>query len=132
MTNSAADSSSDLHLSPIPAGQFSYHLRMAAAFAAAGRNEASASESMIAWSMLLTCWPQAASEASEVASELVDPDMVIVTKQQQERAQMRARDLAMSLQSHFVSVGFHEHASLYESVAARIEPTVDELVDPLK
>ena len=122
-----SETSPELHMNPVASALFSYHVRMAAMCAIAGRAEESASESVLAWSMLSSCCEGAAAGAAVIGSELIDPEQVAASDDQRRRAQNRAHDLALSLEGHFVSVGMHEHANLYEKVADELEASVANL-----
>jgi hypothetical protein len=127
---SDADASpTSLQMAPVASAQFSYHVRMAAMCATAGKPEESSAEAVLAWSMLSSCCPAAAAGAAVVAVELIDPDGLTISDEQRRSAQSRARDLALSLEAHFVSVGQHEHASLYESVADDLDAAMAALSD---
>jgi hypothetical protein len=128
MTDSAASSTS-LQMSPVASAQFAYHVRMAAMCAIAGQSAESSAEAVLAWSMLSWCCPAAAAGAAVVGAELIDPDGVVTSEAQRDGARSRARDLALSLEAHFVSVGQHDHASLYESVADDLDVAVAALAE---
>jgi hypothetical protein len=115
-------------MNAVVSAQFSYHVRMAAMCAIAGNTEESATESVLAWSMLSSCCGGAAAGAADVGFELIDPDRVAATADQSRRAQTRAHDLALSLEAHFVSTGQHEQATLYETVADELEASIAALV----
>lgn len=125
----ADDSPGDLSLSATIAGQFSYHVRMAAVFAVAGETQESASESVLAWTILVTCWPGAHPAALATARELVGQDQVSVSDRDRDAAQSRAHALALELEAHFVSVGLHKEAELYSSVADHLGNTIQTLVN---
>ncbi len=59
--------STDMTIPELAAGQFAYHVRMTAVFALAGESAESASEAVLAWTMLMHRWPQA-----EVAATAAD------------------------------------------------------------
>lgn len=115
---------SGFSLSPCAAAQLSYHVRMAAVFAVAGESDESASEAVLAWTMLATCSPVAVSAAAATASELIDQDQVALSEAARSAARDRAHALALALESHFVSCGQSEEAALYASVADELETTV--------
>lgn len=125
----AAASPTSLQMAPVASAQFSYHVRMAAMCAIAGKANESSAEAVLAWSMLSSCCPAAAAGAAVVAVELIDPDGLNASDEQRRTAHSRARDLALSLEAHFVSVGQHEHASLYESVADDLDAAFAALSD---
>ena len=66
----------------------------------------------------------AAAGAAVVGAELIDPERVAASDDQRRRAQTRAHDLALSLEAHFVSVGQHETATLYETVADELDASI--------
>ncbi len=103
--------------------QFSYHVRMAAMSAIAGNSEESASEAVLAWAILSSCCAGTAA----VGAELIDPERVAATEDRRRRVQTRAHDLALSLEAHHVSVGQHEHATLYETVADELDESIAQL-----
>ena len=119
--------SPELQMNPATSAQFSYHVRMAAMCAIAGKHEESASESVLAWALLSSCCAGAAAGAAIVGAELIDPDRVAASDDQRRRAQTRAHDLALSLEAHFVSVGQHETATLYETVADELDASIAQL-----
>lgn len=127
--NHSPDSPGDLSLSATVAGQFSYHVRMAAVFAVAGETAESASESVLAWTILVTSWPGAHHAAVATAGELIGQDQVSLSDSHRDTARTRAHALALELEAHFVSVGLHEEASLYSSVADHLETTIETLVN---
>ena len=47
--------SPELQMNAVTSAQFSYHVRMAAMCAIAGKSEESASEAVLAWAMLSSC-----------------------------------------------------------------------------
>lgn len=116
-------------MAPVPSAQFAYHVRMAAMCAIAGKPDESSAEAVLAWSMLSSCCPSAASSAADVGAELVDPDDFTTSAAQRDAARSRARDLALSLEAHFVSVGQQEHANLYESVADDLDVALEALTE---
>lgn len=117
-----------LIMSPVAARQFSYHVRLAASTAVAGNVEESAAEAVLAWSMLCSCCPTAMEGASGVAAELIDPERISASDADRRRAHSRAHDLALSLEAHFVSVGQHEAADLYEKVADELDQAIAALI----
>lgn len=119
-----SESPTELHMDPVASAQFAYHVRMAAMCGVAGNNEESASEAVLAWSMLSSCCPGAVEAAAAVGAELIDPDRVAASDDDRRRAQSRAHGLALSLEAHFVSVGLHQHANLYETVADELETSI--------
>ena len=110
-------------------GQFAYHLRMAAVFAVAGELDESASETVLAWTMLAEGWPGADSAALATASELIGQDQVALSVQHRDAARDRARSLALDLEGHFVSVGRHAEAELYASLADNLDAIIATLVN---
>ena len=121
--------SPELQMNAVTSAQFSYHVRMAAMCAIAGKHEESASESVLAWAMLSSCCAGAAAGAAAVGAELIDPERVAASDDQRRRAQTRAHDLALSLEAHFVSVGQHDQATLYATVADDLEAAVATLAE---
>ena len=95
--------STDLRVPAPAAGQFSYHVRMAAVFALAGETVESASESVLAWAILANQWPDAEPAAAEVANELVDQRSAAVSESARSAALARARGLALDIEAHHVS-----------------------------
>ena len=95
--------------------------------AVGGEADESADEALLAWSMLSACCPGAASSAAAVGAELIDPDGLDTSGRGRDVARARARDLVLSRQAHYVSVGHHEHAALYESAADDLDAAVDAL-----
>ena len=120
----------ELRLSPVATGLFSYHVRMSAVCGIAGNHDESASEALLAWSMLCAVAPEASDAAAAVAAELIDPEQLSVSDADQARVRARAQDLALSLEAHYVSVGLHEHATLYETIVGHLEPAVSALAPP--
>lgn len=118
-----------LTLPAATAAQFGYHVRMAAAFAVAGDTAESASEAVLAWTMLATCWEGAAAAATAAAAELVDKDQASISTTHREAARAQAEALALELQAHYVSVGLHAEAALYETVAEHLEDTIATLAN---
>jgi hypothetical protein len=116
-------------LPDVLAAQLSYHLRMAAAFAAAGECQESGSEAVLAWTMLATSWPAAELVASGAASELVGIHQLTVSDRHREAARARAHAVALDLEAHFASVGLRREAELYELVADHLSDTIQTLVD---
>jgi hypothetical protein len=127
MSNDAAPSP-ELQMNAVASGQFSYHVRMAAMCAIAGKIEESASEAVLAWAVLSSCCAGAAAGAAAVGAELIDPERVAASDDQRRRAQTRAHDLALSLEAHYVSVGQHDVATLYETVADELDASIARLV----
>lgn len=125
----AADPTTTLQMGPVASAQFAYHVRMAAMCAIAGKSAESSAEAVLAWSMLSSCCPAAATGAASAAAELIDPDGFATSEAQRDTARARARDLALSLEAHFVSVGQHDHATLYESVADDLDVAIAGLAD---
>jgi len=119
--------SHELQMNALTSAQFSYHVRMAAMCAIAGKSEESASEAVLAWAMLASCCSGAAAGAAAVGAELIDPERVAASDDQRRRAQSRAHDLALSLEAHYVSVGHHETATLYETVADELDESIARL-----
>ena len=126
MSQDAAPSP-ELQMDPATSAQFSYHVRMSAMCAIAGKSEESASEAVLAWAMLSSCCAGAAAGAAVVGSELIDPERVAASDDQRRRAQTRAHDLALSLEAHFVSVGQHATATLYETIADELDKSIAQL-----
>ena len=120
--------STDLRVPAPAAGQFSYHVRMAAVFALAGETVESASESVLAWAILANQWPDAEPAAAEVANELVDQRSAAVSESARSAALARARGLALDIEAHHVSVGCVDEATLYANVADTISDAVEALV----
>ena len=119
----------DLTFSPTAAAQFSYHLRMAAVFAAAGELDQSGSEAVLAWTILATTSPSAVDLALDTASELIGQDHVGVSESHRIAARNRAHALALQLESHFVSVGMRDAAGLYATVADDLDTTIATLAN---
>jgi|GEM_PF-7123241 len=124
----AANPSTGLELSRLAASQFSYHLRMTAAFAVAGESEESAAEAVLAWTMLSQQWPDAESEATRAGAELVDARVASLSDEARSAAVVRAHGLALDIEAHYVSVGCDAEAALYAEVADRVAAAVAELV----
>lgn len=127
MTKPTSDPTNDLSLSAVVAGQFSYHVRMSAAFALAGESEPSASEAVLAWTILATCWPGVPHSAAETAAELVGAARSMPSEQQRRAIRNRAHAAALDLQAHYVSVGRHDAADLYASVEQHVDGALDAL-----
>ena len=108
--------------------QFSYHVRMTAAFAVAGQSEESAAEAVLAWAMLAQQWPDAADGAAQVAAELVDVRVASLSEEARGVALTRARGLALDIEAHYVSVGCTDEATLYAQVADAVAEAVADLV----
>lgn len=121
-------STDDVRLSAIAAAQVAYHTRMAAVFGIAGESGESSSESVLAWVMLCSCWPDAGAQAQTTASELVGQNVARLSDAHRDRARRRAQSQALDLQAHFVSVGQHEEATLYARVAEDIDAAIASLV----
>ena len=119
----------DLHLPADAAAQFSYHVRMAAVFAVAGATEESASEAVLAWTILASCWDGAASAALATATELVGQHQAPRSPADRDAARARADALAHSLEAHYVSVGLHADAALYAQVTEHLDTTVGMLAN---
>jgi hypothetical protein len=119
----------DLTSSPAAAAQFSYHLRMAAVFAASGELDQSGSEAVLAWAILATAWPSAVDLALDTASELIGQEQAGVSEAHRLAARSRAHALALQLEGHYTSVGLHDVATLYESVAENLDTTIATLVN---
>jgi hypothetical protein len=120
-------SSSELRMDPAASAQFSYHVHRAAVCGLAGESEESASEAVLAWSMLTSLCPGAAAAAAEAGSELIDSEPVTTSQEQRRRAQARARDLALSLEAHFVSVGQRDLVDLYAQIVADLDAALESL-----
>lgn len=108
--------------------QFSYHVRMTAAFAVAGQSEESAAEAVLSWAMLAQQWPDAADAAAQVAAELVDVRVASLSEAARDAALIRARGLALDIEAHYVSVGCADEATLYAQVADAVADAVADLV----
>ena len=102
---------------------------MAAVFAAAGELDQSGCEAVLAWAILATAWPPAVDLALDTASELIDQEQAGVSETHRAKARDRAHALALALEAHYVSVGLHDVATLYESVAENLETTIATLVN---
>lgn len=124
-----AEQPADLTFSPTAAAQFSYHVRMAAVFAAAGELDQSGSEAVLAWTILATTSPSAVELALGTASELIGQHHVGVSEADRLATRNRAHALALDLEGHFVSVGLHDTAELYETVADSLDTTIATLVN---
>ena len=118
----------ELALDGPTAAQLCYHTRMSAVFAVAGDHEESASESVLAWALLSTAWPGAAGAARECAAELIGDDQAGLSPESREQARAKALALAMTLEAHYVTVGQHDIAALYERVAEHLADTIESLV----
>lgn len=123
------EQTADLTLSPTAAAQFSYHLRMAAVFAAAGELDQSGSEAVLAWTILATVSPSTVELALDTASELIGQEHAGVSEAHRVAARTRAHALALDLEAHYVSVGLHGVAGLYETVADNLDTTIATLVN---
>lgn len=119
--------STELRVPAPAAGQFSYHVRMAAVFALAGEHVESAAESLLAWTMLLNQWPGAESAAAQVAGELIDQHSAALSESVRNAALARARGLALDIEAHYVSVGCVAEAALYADVADAVAASIDAL-----
>lgn len=128
MTKPASDTTHDLNLSATVAGHFSYHVRMSAAFALAGESGPSASEAVLAWTILATCWPGVPAAAAETAAELIGRDQAMPSEQRRRAIRDRAHAAALDLQAHYVSVGLHNAADLYASVEQHVDDALDALI----
>ena len=102
---------------------------MAAVFAAAGEHDQSGSEAVLAWTILATASPSAVDLALDTASELIGQEQAGVSEAHRVSARTRAHALALDLQAHYVSVGLHEVAELYETVADNLDTTIATLVN---
>lgn len=120
--------STDLRVPAPAAGQFSYHVRMAAVFALAGEHVESASESVLAWTILLNQWPDAESTAAQAASELIDQHSAALSDSVRNAALARARGLALDIEAHYVSVGCVAEATLYANAADSVAGAIEALV----
>ena len=101
---------------------------MAAVFAVAGATEESASEAVLAWTILASCWDGAAPAALATAAELVGQHQAPTSRADRDAARARADALALSLEAHYVSVGLHGDAALYAKVSEDLEATIGTLV----
>jgi hypothetical protein len=128
-TTPGATPSTGLDLPRLTASQFSYHLRMTAAFAVAGESEESAAEAVLAWTMLSQQWPDAATAATRAGAELVDARVASLSDEARGAAIARAHGLALDIEAHYVSVGCTAEATLYAELADAVAAAVAELVD---
>ncbi len=118
----------DLELSAPAAAQLSYHVRMSAVFAVAGETDESASEAVLAWAILSTCWPGATEAAQATADELIGQDQAGLSAIHQKSAHAKAHALALTLEAHFVTTGQHDLATLYADVAEELSVTIEALL----
>ena len=123
------ESSNELILNVVASRQFSYHVKMAAVFAVAGETDESASEAVLAWTILATCWTGADAAASATAAELIGQDQAGMSDLHRDAAHVRAHALALELEAHFTSVGLHDDAALYASVVQRLAATMHTLAN---
>ncbi len=123
-----SDHFTELELPASTAGQFAYHVRMAAVFAVAGETDESASEAVLAWAILSTCWPGATEAAGVTADELIGQNQVGLSEQHRQAAHAKAHALALELEGHFVTTGQHDLATLYATVADELTVTIGALL----
>lgn len=109
--------------------QFCYHVRMAAVFGLSGDVAESASESMLAWAILTTLWPDAADAALAASRELVGQEIAGASVEHRTAAARRAATQALDLEGHLVSVGMHDEATLYATVADRLDDVAASLAN---
>lgn len=102
---------------------------MAAVFAAAGELDQSGSEAVLAWAILATAWPSAVGLALDTSSELIGQEQAGVSETHRVAARNRAHALALALEGHYVSVGVHDVATLYENVAENLDATIATLTN---
>ena len=119
----------DVMLPQAAMDQFCYHVRMAAVFGVAGDVGESASEAVLAWAILDHLWPGAGDAALTASRELIGQDVAGSSEDHRAAAARRAEAQALDLEGHFVTVGMHDEATLYASVADRLEVVVGSLVN---
>lgn len=127
-TSTPTPGDGELRLSPLAAAQFTYHVRMTAVFALAGETQESASEALLAWTMLSMQWPDAEGVADGPAGELIGQNVAGLSEATRQAAAARAHGLAVDIESHYVSVGCHDEATFYADVAERVADAAAELV----
>jgi hypothetical protein len=108
----------ELLLPDVVVRHLAYHTRMAALFATAANITESASEALLASTILDL--HGAADAADSLTHDLpgqrvADADPVVLAA-----ARRRAHDLALELLGHFVSEGQFDSAALYEALAAHL------------
>lgn len=109
--------------------QYCYHARMAAVFGLAGDVAESASESMLAWAILTQLWPDAPAAALAASRELIGQEVAGTSEAHRSAAARRAATQALDLEGHFVSVGMHDEATLYATVADHLDEIVTTLAN---
>jgi hypothetical protein len=95
-----------------------YHTRMAASFAAAGNTTESASEALLASTILDL--HGAGDAADSLTHDLPVGRIADADPPALAAARRRAHDLALELLGHFVSEGQFDSAALYEALAAQL------------
>ena len=114
-------SMADLVVPGPAAAQLAYHLRMAAAFAAAGDVGECASEATLAWTILSM---HGASALDATNGDLPGMPVAGASDAQWDLVRRRTHALALALQAHFVSEGQRSTAEVYESVAGAVDGAV--------
>jgi hypothetical protein len=109
----------DLTVPELAATQLSYHLRMAAGFAAASDVRECASEAVLAWT-ILSLYESVHADAGDLPGIRVAG----VSDAQWDSALRRAQALALELQAHFVSEGQYATAEIYEAVGRAVPGAV--------
>jgi hypothetical protein len=122
------DQAPGFNIPELAASQFSYHVRMTAVFALAGESTESASEAVLAWTMLMHQWPEAEDAAGRAAAELIDQRVASLSEASRTAALSRAQGLALDIEAHYVSVGCTGEATLYAEVAEKLEEAIAALV----
>jgi len=109
----------DLVVPELAAAQLTYHLRMAAGFAAAGEVRECASEAALAWTVL-SLYGGVDADAGDLPSLRVAG----VSDAQWDSVLRRTQALALELQAHFVSEGQYATAAIYEAVGDAVPGAV--------
>jgi hypothetical protein len=113
----------DVRVPEPAAAQLAYHLRMAAAFAAADDPIESASAATLAWTIFAMFDPLAAARTPDLPGASV----VATGPDRWNDLHRRTSALALELQGHFVSEGQHDTADIYARAAGAVGDAMSEL-----
>lgn len=115
----------DVRVPEPAAAQLVYHLRMAAAFAAADDPVECASAAALAWTIFTMFDPQSTARFPD----LPGADVVTADPERWSDLQRRTSALALALQGHFTSEGQHETADIYARAAGALGDAMSALRD---